>query len=162
MGLGADVRVYVDNVSIKGIGGVGTGSDCFDDWIADFDVGGQTGFADDPDGDGNGNGVENYYGTDPSSFTPGVVAGRVGSEGGNTYNFTHPLSASPADDITASYQWSADLVTFYGDGATEPGGTNVRFSQVDVSGGTATVVATVTGTSVDVLFVRIVVEQASP
>ena len=131
---------------------VTAGGNNYVDWIAGFSVGGQTAFGDDPDGDGNANGVENFLGTDPSVFTAGLSAG---VKSGNTFTFTHPQNATPADDITAAYQWSTDLATFNADGATV-GATTVDFSSV-VTAGIATVTATITGTVPDALFANILV-----
>ncbi len=131
---------------------VTAGGNNYVDWIAGFSVGGQTAFGDDPDGDGNANGVENFLGTDPSVSTAGQSAG---VKSGNTFTFTHPKNATPADDITAAYQWSTDLATFNADGATV-GATTVDFSSV-VTAGIATVTATITGTVPDALFANILV-----
>ncbi len=124
----------------------------FADWISDYPgVGGLTGFNDDSDHDGNDNGLENFFGTDPSVFSVGLVS--VGLSG-NTFTFTHPLNASPADDISAAYLWSKDLATFYADGATVES-TKVDFVQGSPSGGMVSVTATITGASIDKLFVKV-------
>jgi hypothetical protein len=120
----------------------GTG---YANWIADFDVGTETGFSDDSDKDGNGNGLENFFGTDPSVFSAGLAA--VTTEGGNTFSFTHPINPTPADDVSAVYRWSEDLQTFYADGDPNGAGTTtVSFSPGTPSGGMVTVTATITGT----------------
>jgi hypothetical protein len=124
----------------------------FADWISDYPgVGELTGFNDDSDNDGNDNGLENFFGTDPSVFTAGLVSGGLS---GNTFTFTHPLNASRADDILAAYLWSKDLATFNDDGATVEG-TKVDFVQGPPSGGMVTVTATITGTSIEKLFVKV-------
>jgi len=62
-------------VQFNGIS-VGPGGNDFSDWIALYPgVGGQTAIGDDPDGDGNDNGVENFFGTAPDEFTQGLVSG---------------------------------------------------------------------------------------
>jgi methionine-rich copper-binding protein CopC len=55
---------------------------------------------DDPDGDGIENGVENFFGTHPSTFSQGLVAG---SRNGITFTFTHPQGtpASTSLQVTA-------------------------------------------------------------
>ena len=108
-------------------------------------------FGDDPDGDGLANGVENFFGTHPGTFTQGLVAG---IKNGNTFTFTHPQNASPASDLTISYRWSTDLATFHNDGATS-GGTTVSFVPQPNTpvADTTTVTATATGTAVSSLFV---------
>jgi hypothetical protein len=96
------------------------------------------------DGDGIDNGVENFFGPDPSAFSSGLVAGAVGV---NTFTFTHPQNATPAGDLTAAYQWSKDLATFNADGATDGDNTKVDFTtQLDTPvAGTTTVTTTVSG-----------------
>ncbi len=131
----------------------------FSSWIAIHPgVGTQTGLGDDPDGDGNKNGVENFYGTSPAVSSQGLIA-RTAS--GNTFTFTHPRNATPAGDLVAAYRWSKDLVTFHADGATDSGGTKVDFvAQPDTpTPGITTVTATVTGTAVNKLFVIVQVTQ---
>ena len=127
-------------------------------WIAGFPVGLLTGFTDDADHDGVKNGVENFFGTNPSVFGGGVVPGAVS---GNTFTFTHPQNATPASDITAAYQWSKDLATFNASGATDGDLTTVTITtQLDTPVvGTTTVTATVTGTATSKLFVNVAVTQ---
>jgi methionine-rich copper-binding protein CopC len=114
--------------------------------------------SDDPDGDGIDNGVENFFGTHPGIFTRGLAAG---IKNGNTFTFIHPKSATPASDLTASYQWSKDLGGFLAGGATDGAGTTVNFTtQADTpSPGFTTVTATVTGTGSSKLFSRVGVTQ---
>jgi hypothetical protein len=130
----------------------------FADWIATYPgVGAFTGVGDDADGDGIDNGVENFFGTDPSASNSGLVASEVTS---STFKFTHPQNATPASDLTAAYQWSKDLATFYADGASD-GSSAVTFTtQANTPApGTTTVTATVTGTATSKLFVRVNVTQ---
>jgi hypothetical protein len=134
----------------------GTAPDTFADWIAGYEVGGLTGFDDDPDLDGIPNGVENYFGTAPDTSSAGLVAGEPG---GGSFAFSHPLSNAPAGDVTASYRWSTDLRSFHDDGASDENGTTVSFSQATPSAGTVGVNTTVTGTPVEKLFVII---EATP
>ena len=119
---------------------------------ADQDLG------DDPDGDGNPNGVENFFGTNPNVPSGGLVAGAVS---GNTFTFTHPQNATPASDLTASYQWSKDLASFLAGGAADGSGTTVTFTTQtnSPSPGFTTVTVTVTGTTTPKLFVRVGVTQ---
>jgi autotransporter-associated beta strand protein len=120
--------------------------------VADQDLG------DDPDGDGIDNGVENFFGTNPSTFSQGLL---VGIKSGNAFTFTHPQNATPASDLTASYTWSKDLATFLANGATDGAFTKVDFTtQLNTpSPGITTVTATVTGTAASKLFVRVNVTQ---
>lgn len=138
---------------------IAPGGDTFANWITGKSgVGSQTAVGDDPDGDGNDNGVENFFGTEPGVFSAGLAVGTV-NPGAGTFTFTHP-QGSLASDLTASYRWSTDLVTFHDDGASS-GGTTVNFatSPNTPSAGNTTVTATVSGTPVQKLFVRVEVTQ---
>ena len=121
-------------------------------------MGGQAALGDDPDGDDIGNGVENFFGTDPSAFSQGLS---VSSTGSGTFTVTHP-QGTLADDLTASYRWSTDLQTFLADGATDGNGTTIDFTvQPDTPvAGTTTVTATVSSGPVPAtLFVDVEVTQ---
>jgi hypothetical protein len=150
-------RVHAFEVNV--VSGGGTGGNNFSDWIAGFSVGGQTGIGDDPDGDGNDNGVENFFGTAPDAFSQGLVASTADT-GAGTFTFTHP-QGTLADDLTATYQWSVDLDNFFADGVAD-GGVQVDFVATPdtPSAGTTTVVATVTtGPVPEKLFVDVEVTQ---
>jgi hypothetical protein len=143
----------------NGIEALGLGPNTYSRWIAGFPgVGALTGFNDDPDGDGNKNGLENFYGTSPRVFTAGVVSG---AKNGNTFTFTHPQNATPAIDITAAYRWSKDLAAFHASGATDLDGTTVGFLATPNTPvpGITTVTATVTGPPAARLFMRVEVTQ---
>ena len=148
-------QVWFDGIEALGIGPV-----TFRTWISDPAFGidpGKQGLADDPDGDGVENGVENHFGTNPGAFSQGVVAG---ARSGNTFTFTHPLNDTPAADLTATYQWSKDLLTFTPGGESHEGRT-VSFSPGTPSGGFVTVTATVAPPDMplDQLFVHVLVMQ---
>ena len=135
--------------------GVAAPANAFSNWISTFGLAvADQDLGDDPDGDGIGNGVENFFGTNPGTFTPGLL---VGIKSGNTFTFTHPQSATTASDLTASYSWSKDLASFLPSGATDGASTTVTFTtQADTpSAGITTVTATVTGTAASKLFVRV-------
>ena len=112
----------------------------------------------DPDGDGNPNAMETYFGTNPSlaSSRPGLVATGVA---GPVFTFTHSIADAPPSGFTPAYEWSVDLTNWH-DSGESAGGTTVVISsslqtdnpspQNDVMGVTATVTA---GTAPE-LFVR--------
>lgn len=129
----------------------------FANWITGFDDGLLDGFNDDPDGDGIPNGLEFFFGTDPSKPTTGVKPGAVS---GNTFTFTHP-NAAPGHNVSAAYRWSKNLAASYNDWATDGDGTTVDFSaQTDMpEAGITTVIATISGTLAPKLFVSIEVSE---
>ncbi len=141
-------RVWFDAIEALEIG-PGT----YSHWIRGFSgVGEQRGIHDDPDGDGVKNGVENFFGTHPGSFTQGLV---TGSKNGNTFTFTHP-QGSLTSDLTVNYRWSRDLANFHHGGATSDG-TTVNFTTEanTPSPGITRVTATATGNLPDRLFVDV-------
>ncbi len=128
-------------------------------WIAGFPgAAAMPGFTQDADGDGIKNGIENFFGTNPSVFTAGLTPG---SKSGNAFTFTHPQNASPASNVSASYRWSKDLVNFNASGFTDGAGTTVTFTtQLNTpTVGITTVTATVTGTASEKLLVDVQVIQ---
>lgn len=131
-------------------------SDSFADWIGSYSgLGTLTAFGDDADGDGQKNGLENYFGTHPGESSQGLVSGNVSD---NTMTFTHPLNDAPASNLAASYRWSKDLVSFHADG-DEFEGSTVSFEQGTPADGLVTVTATISGTELDRLFVVIQVME---
>lgn len=126
-------------------------------WIAGYNVGALSGFSDDGDRDGLPNGVENYLGTRPDSASPGLSPV---SATANTLVFRHSRSNNAAADLTASYEWSADL-GHWQPSATTVGNTTVTISAATVIEASAPandlveVTATVTGTPEPQLFVRL-------
>jgi methionine-rich copper-binding protein CopC len=133
----------------------GTPVDTYSSWIsnpvfglapADQDI------RDDPDGDGIDNGVENFFGTHPGTFTQGLAAG---IKNGNTFTLTHP-QGTPAADLSVSYRWSTNISAFHLGGGTS-GGTTVTFTTEanTPSPGFTRVTATVTGMLPDRLFVDV-------
>ena len=90
--------------------------------------------------------MENFFGTEPDVFTPGLVSGAVDT-GAGTFTFTHPQTGTIADDLTATYHWSVDLDNFFADGVADGGSAGGLLATPDTpSAGTTTVEATVTGT----------------
>jgi autotransporter-associated beta strand protein len=129
----------------------------FASWMASYPSvpPGLAGFDQDADGDGIDNGAENFYGTNPGVGNAGLISGAAR---GNTFTFTHPQNATPADGVTAAYRWSKDLTTFHTHGQTDGGNTTVSFNAV-TNAGITTVTATVTGTAASRLFVDVKVTQ---
>ena len=126
----------------------------FANWISGYSLGGLTAASDDPDGDGNRNALENFFGTDPGVFTPGLT---TDSLVGDSFVFKHP-QGTLADDFSVSYRWSKNLRDHYGHGETDADGTSVSFSTVTEAGIT-TVTAGITGTNTDRLFVVVELRQ---
>lgn len=78
---------------------------------------------------------------------------------GNTaFTFTHSLNEFPAAKLSTAYRGSKDLSSFHGSGVAFEG-TTVTFVQGGPVNGIVMVTATVTGTSVDRLFVNIEVTE---
>lgn len=130
----------------------------FESWIAGYPgVGALDGFDDDADSDGIANGIENVFGTDPSTSSSGVsFLGKLD----NFLVFDHPLSATVASDIGYEYIWSTDLLTWHANGA-EVGGVSVDFDAI-TGESAASVVATINGTEPPKLFVAVRAIQAVP
>ena len=119
-----------------------------------------TGFNDDPDGDGIKNGLENFFGTDPSAANPGIT--QV-TKNGSTFTFQHPRNPSPASDVTAAYRWALDLKNWNADGATSGGSTvNFTIQQDTPAPGVTTVTATISGTVPAKFFSGMEVIQGAP
>jgi autotransporter-associated beta strand protein len=130
------------------------GGNTFANWIAGFNVGGQTGVNGDFDNDGLGNAVENLLGSSPEAFSQGLTA--VSSTSGNLV-FRHTLNSTPASDLTGSYEWSTNLSDWHASGATVGGTTVVFGAPVVVTPGTPNLVqvtATISGTSTPKVFAR--------
>jgi acetyl esterase/lipase len=167
---GSPVEVFIDN-NLVGTGGWRVwfdGIGCsrvndFGNWISGFNVGSQTGFDDDPDGDGKPNGLENFLGTRPDASDAAGLA--AVSSGPSTFVFSHPKNPAPARDVAAGYQWSTDMVTFRDGGTSDGNGTLVSFLAMDNIPGTGitTVTATASGPVAPAsLFVRLGVARIAP
>jgi len=140
--------IAVDTFAITGQVGM-----LYSEWIASQSVGDQTGASDDFDGDGVPNAIENYFGTNPSESSPSLSVIPITTGGSNEFEFSHPVSSSPASDLTASYRWSKDLVTFHGNGESDADGTIVTFVADIPADGEVAVTATMSGTASKQLFV---------
>jgi len=120
-----------------------------------------TSFNGDDDSDNLGNGIEGFFGSDPSVGNAGLT--QVGKSG-NEVTFTHPNpdSEDVLTDVVGSYQWSLDLDTWYeDDGADGPGGTTVTTVATPDSptDNVTTVVATIAGPVPEKIFLRAVADQ---
>jgi Immunoglobulin domain len=122
----------------------GNAASTYGSWIAGFSgANALPGFRDDADGDGIRNGVENFFGTDPSAGNTGIS---TVAKSADTVTFQHPQSATPASDVTIAYKWSTDLVTYHASGATSAGATVTLTPALNTpSSGTTTVTASITG-----------------
>jgi hypothetical protein len=131
--------------------------DKFADWIGGFRLKGRTAFTDDPDGDGQSNGIEAFFGTNPGAANRGLE--NVSFEG-NVFTFEHPQADPPPSDVSGSYEWSLDLVNWHS--MNDPGiGTTVIIvaSSNESAMGITTVRAIVDGTLHKSLFLRAVALQ---
>ena len=135
-------------------------------WIGGFpSVGDKSGLLDDPDADGQPNGIEHLLGTLPDQLSAGLTEV---SATANSATFRHTRTNSLATDITAGYQWSTDLVNWHGSGDTDTGGTTVTIAATTIVDNEAPdtdqveVTATVTAGPAARLFVRLTASQAPP
>lgn len=68
-------------------------------------------------------------------------------------SFRHPQNPNPPTDLSASYEWSPNLVDWYGSAEGPEGGPTVSFS-ASTTDGTATVTATASET-MERIFMRL-------
>ncbi|MFK7910926.1 MAG: Ig-like domain-containing protein, partial [Akkermansiaceae bacterium] len=132
-------------------------SGSFAGWIGGYNVGELIGFADDPDGDGLVNGIEAFFGSDPSVQSSGLTQL---SKSGNVFTVQHPQALELPSDISGSYMWSTNLEDWYS--VADSGiGTIVSIVATpnDPQEGITTARATVTGNVVNELFLRVAVNQ---
>ena len=121
----------------------------FSAWISnpsfDLDAGDQT-FGDDPDGDHLTSGIGSWFGTHPGEVSAGIT--NIASDGATT-TFTHPQDANPPDNISGSYRWSPDFVTWYAADGLDgpPGGATVTATPITAGTTTTVTATTVTATS---------------
>ena len=136
----------------------------FGAWIATYQLSSLNGFGDDSDGDGLANGLENFLGSAPNSPNSGLTLISMPPGG---LVFRHARSNTPADDLEASYEWSANLSDWTQSGGTLSG-TSVTLTPTVITDRAAPendlveVSATTSGTSPAKLFVRLKATLASP
>jgi hypothetical protein len=113
-------------------------------WLADFFPGitdpAVIGFNADPDNDGVPNGLEYAFASDPK--VAGSTPLQATSTAAKTLACTHNRARNAA--VTISYQWSADLATWYASNESDLAGNAVAIdiASVDTSGATSDVVHT--------------------
>jgi hypothetical protein len=136
----------------------------FGSWIATYQLSSLNGFGDDSDGDGLANGLENFLGSAPDSPNSGLTLISMPPGG---LVFRHSRSNTPADDLEASYEWSANLSDWTPSGGTLSG-TSVTLTPTVITDRAAPendlvgVSATTSGTLPAKLFVRLKATLASP
>lgn len=159
---GPGSTIGIDNVVVPG-----ALKDGYEGWIAGFPgVGDLNGFNDDPDGDGQPNGVENHLGTDPSKASAGLGVGSIDAATGEIV-FFHSINLEPVPEAAkAAYYWSTDLENFYASGEAALDGTALTFDTdpgIPTTGLTRAIRATSTGAQVPPrVFVRLQVSAESP
>ena len=127
----------------------------FESWIAGFGLAvADQSFTTDPDRDGLANGLEQIFGTNPTSFTPGLAAQQATS---STLTIQHPLSTALAANSTYSYEWSTDLIDWRPSGQFNTTGTRATIAATAPdTNGIVTVVITITAGPNVKLFGRLV------
>ena len=135
----------------------GGASGTFASWIDGYEVGGLTGFGDDADGDNLDNGLEAWFGTHPGEFSQGLTGL---SSDGITMTVDHPQNENPPSELNAFYEWSPNLLDWYGSGIGPAGGATVTI--VPVTTGNSTTVTATASEALTQLYLRIGVMQNAP
>jgi Bacterial Ig-like domain/Lamin Tail Domain len=120
------------------------------------------GFDADPDFDGVPNGVEALIGAEPDA--PSVFTASELTKTGNTFTFLYPQARVVPSGVTASYEWSTDLLNWYTTGQSNGVNTitleGIIFDDDNVSPLIVyEVTATVTAGTATKLFVRVLAEN---
>ena len=135
----------------------GGAGNTYSNWLTNYSLGGLTALNDDPDHDGKPNGIENIFGTAPNAATTGLT--QV-STTASALIFRHSRSNTPASDLTTSYEWSNDLVTWQ-NSAVNHNGTTVTIATAIITDTNAPandlveVTAAVSGSAASKIFVRL-------
>ena len=160
-GAAFDTTVWAAQTPTPGATNVLPPSDDYNSWIAGFPGATNTGTEETNDGDGP-NILDAFFGTDPT-VTDNNALQQVSSDG-TSITFRHKLAKEALDDVVGSYEWSADLDTWNDDGGDNGAGTTVTFGTPSVVDGSnpdydiVEVTATVSGTALPRVFVRINVD----
>ena len=145
------IQVLFDNVRFTQT------SNSYAAWIAGFaNVSTQNGFNQDGDGDSIQNGVEAFFGSNPSLTSLGLT--QVGKSG-NTVTFQHPEATTALSDVVGTYQWSLDLINWHAPGAISDGVTITISEPPPPAAGMTTVTANTTAGTPTKLFLRLVVTK---
>ena len=116
----------------------------YDAWISNYpDLGDQNAFDQDSDNDGIKNGIENFFGFNPTSFSVGLH--NIQQPSFNRITVSHPVNPSGIFGVGAIYEWSDDLVNFYRSGQLDENGASVTFSASPVVNDEVHVTATMNG-----------------
>lgn len=114
----------------------------------------QQGSSDDPDKDNLPNAIEAWLGTNPNTFTQSPILSKQSNN--NQWTLIHPTNSNPPIDLTATYQWSPDLINWFDNGTAPTNSTPTTFTTTTNSGNTD--VSITTGNNNN-LFFRIKVSQ---
>lgn len=154
---GANVYTFDETTGTLTLGPANT----FASWMSSFDFSAYPGASTIPNGDADGDGIsnliENILGTPPNAPSSGLT--QI-SGSNSTVTFHHPLNATPAANVTHSYEWSTDLIEWKSSGQTNTSGTSATITAGAPVSGVVSVTAVVTSGPASKLFVRLIAIQA--
>lgn len=135
----------------KAVAAAFVAANSYANWTLDYQLGAESAWEDDPDGDRFSNALEAWFGTHPGQFSHGIT--NVATNG-TVMTFTHPVAASVPDNLQTSFQWSMNLRDWYAaDGADGPLTGQRLAADTQIQQGRANVTLTASE-SMDCLFVR--------
>jgi hypothetical protein len=126
----------------------------FANWVGNYELSGQTGPGEDPDGDRIANIAEAWFGTNPAELSGSILNLDTNR---TTTTFTHPKNPRTPSDLNGFYEWSPELINWYGSTTGPTGGPTVNFFASTTDG-----ITTVTAIGSEVMpriFLRVVVSQ---